>query len=634
MKIAVMLGGVGFDSQQRIIKGILDKALADRNNVFIFAGEVWDHWDAAKYEVGEYNIYMLPDYSKYDGVIINEDTIHNKVIGEYMVQKIKESGTPCVSIDIDYPEFMYVEMESRKGMSAIVEHIIVKHNARNIYFISGPKNNHDGTERLEAYKEVVLSHQLPFDKNHVYYGSYTFESGKNAAIEFLKKGLSKPDAIVAANDEMAVGATIALREAGYRVPEDVIVTGYDDSVTASYHYPRITTVKRGEYDAGVTAYEMIKAVVNGEKVERSITIQGVPVYGGSCGCTHLDSLDTLKLRSDFINMRVENLWNLELIKSSAAEFTGLSSFEEFLTCLEHYIRYIDMDYFYLCTCGNEQEYNEEIDRIAAGLENPQDTTVYREKMLVPFAYEKGVVSKYGAFQKGDLLPPDCKMQREGAFYLVMPIHFQDFCYGYCIVGNYMTAIDSRYYHNFVLNLDNALETIHKQDIMRSMLKRLNVMWKNDELTGVYNRAGFRSVAYDMMKDARLQDTSIGVIFVDLDGLKKVNDHYGHEEGDVLIKAMATVLQQTIGAGEVLGRFGGDEYVILTSGCTEIAVRDEVDRIQKAITDYNLLHLHPFELSASIGFHYEANANNTELEEMIELADQDMYRVKRAKKKSR
>lgn len=634
MKIAVLLGGVGYDSQQRTINGILDKALADKNNVYIFTGEGWDYGDPTKFGSGEFNIYSLPDFSTFDGIIVNEDTIHDEMAVEKMMDKIRESGTPCVSIDVDYPEFMYIEMESRKGMSALVQHIISDHNARNIYFISGPENNHDGTERLAAYKEVMLANRLTLDKNHIFYGSYTFESGKQAVKTFLKRGLSIPDAIVAANDEMAVGATIALRDAGYRVPEDVIVTGYDDSVIASYHYPRITTVKRGEYEAGVFAYEKIKAAVEGKDVERVTIIEGVPVYGGSCGCAHLESLDTLRIREDFIKMRVDNLWNLEMLKSSAGEFTGLSNFTEFLACLERYIRYVDLDYFYLCTCGSEEEYFEEIDAIAAGEKITKDSSAYQDTIWVPFAYERGEVNSYGPISRSDLLPQDSKMQKEGAFYLIMPVHFQDYCYGYCVAGNFRAAIESRFYHNFVLNLDNAMESIRKQDLMKGMLKRLNVMWKNDELTGVFNRAGFRSNAQDVMKDARLQDSSVGVIFVDLDGLKKVNDEFGHEEGDVLIKAMASVMSQTIGSGEVLGRFGGDEFVVLIAKCSEKDLQNEIARIQTAIDNFNMLNMHPFELSASVGYHFETDANKTELEDLIELADQEMYKIKRAKKASR
>lgn len=61
----------------------------------------------------------------------------------------------------------------------------------------------------------------------------------------------------------------------------------------------------------------------------------------------------------------------------------------------------------------------------------------------------------------------------GSFYIIMPIHFQEHCYGYCVVRDYRPAFEGRFYQNFILNLDNAMEMIRKQDMMKAMLQRLN-----------------------------------------------------------------------------------------------------------------------------------------------------------------
>ena len=473
MKIAVLLGGISYDSQKRTINGILDRALLDMANVYIFACDGWKYEVPAKYEKGENNIYRLPDFTKYDGVIMNTDTIRVPDVVKEITTKIGEAGIPCVDLNDESPYFMHVEMENRNGIEEIIDHLVTRHSAASIFFISGPANSRDANLRLSAYKDALAAKYVPWNEDQIYYGDYSYESGKRAIKRFLEEAHVKPDAIVAANDEMAVGAILALKEAGYRVPEDVMVTGYDDSEIAAYSYPRLTTVRRGEYEAGQIAYEKIVAAIQGEDVEAHTIIRGHAMFSESCGCADWRDTDAAQMRENYMKQNVRAHQEMEIIKNSSVEFTGLVDTEEFLASLEQYIRDIGIEYFYLCTCGSLDDYHRELERIANGQERGRDASVYSAEIWVPFAYERGEVRSHGAFHKSMLLPEECAMKRSGAFYIIMPLHFQDHCYGYCVARDYRPAFEGQFYQNFILNLDNALETIRKQDMMKAMLKRLN-----------------------------------------------------------------------------------------------------------------------------------------------------------------
>ena len=473
MKIAVLLGGISYDSQKRTINGILDKAILDRANIYIFTCDGWKYEVPAKYEKGEYNIYKLPDFTQYDGVILNTDTIHEPDIVKEIADRVSEAGIPCVDLNVDNPYFMHVEMENRNGVEEIVQHLITQHNAANICFVSGPADSHDANIRLQAYKDTMAANHIEWNEEHIYYGDYSYEGGQSAVRKFLDEAHLKPDAIVAANDEMAVGAVLALKEAGYRVPEDVMVTGYDDSDIAVYCYPRLTTVRRGEYEAGQIAYDKIVAVIRGEEVEDNTVIQGRAMFAESCGCADWRDTDASQMRENYMKQQVKAYQEMEIIKNSSVEFTGLVEIDDLLETLEQYIHDIGIEYFYLCTCGSLDNYYKELERIAGGEGRGRDASVYSDEIWVPFAYERGEVNSYGGFHKSMLLPEECAMKRAGAFYIIMPIHFQDHCYGYCVAGDYRQAFEGRFYQNFILNLDNAMETIRKQDMMKAMLQRLN-----------------------------------------------------------------------------------------------------------------------------------------------------------------
>ncbi len=157
MDIAVLLGGAGFDSQKRTINGILESAIPDGGNVYIFAGDGWSYGELSAYEVGEYNIYRLVDFSKYDGVIVNLDTIHDGEVVEEVMQGIREAGVPCVSLNIEWDGAVCIKMENEKGIRALLEHLIKEHQAKTISYVSGPCDNQDAKERLDAFRETMTT---------------------------------------------------------------------------------------------------------------------------------------------------------------------------------------------------------------------------------------------------------------------------------------------------------------------------------------------------------------------------------------------------------------------------------------------------------------------------------------------
>ncbi len=631
MNIAVLMGGVGFDTQKRMINGILDSALPEGTNVYIFTCDGWYYASRFKYENGEYNIYNLPDFTKYDGVITNLETIHDVKIREALIDRIRKAGVPCVSMVVRIDGLINIWMENESGIHAIVEHLVEEHHVRKIFYLSGPVESQDAGERLDAYKKASEQFRLEWDDRMVAYGDYTYKSGIQAVKEMLQKDMPLPDAVMAANDDMAVGAVLALKEAGYKVPEDILVTGYDNSSIAQLNHPRLTTVRRGEYAAAEIAYKTLMEAIRGEKPQTEHIVYGRPLFSQSCGCDKKQSYTHAELQEMYVRKSVEVDDNLELLKCCAAEFTGLETFDDFKECVQQYIRLLAPDYFYLCMCGSIENYFDELERMAEGKERERDETVYTEDIWVPLAYENGVFSSYDGFPKNELLPPSCKSGNQGDFYLVMPLHHQEYCFGYCVVGNYRPALEGRFFRHFILSLDNALETVRRQDTMNAMLGRLSKMWLYDELTGVNNRAGYNKFAPRILEEAQKKQLPIAVIFADMDGLKKVNDLYGHEEGDAYIKAMANILEHNRRHGELLARYGGDEFVIVLNGYSEDGIREYIDKIRNAIGQYNARYTRAYKLDASIGYFLEMDAEKASLELLVELADKNMYQIKREKK---
>jgi len=152
----------------------------------------------------------------------------------------------------------------------------------------------------------------------------------------------------------------------------------------------------------------------------------------------------------------------------------------------------------------------------------------------------------------------------------------------------------------------------------------------DELTGLNNRRGFFWQANQQFKILQRIQMFCCILFVDIDGLKQINDSLGHEVGDRMILDTAQLLKQTFRDSDIIARLGGDEFVILVH--VQSRNTDEIyPRLQANINRFNQEHNYPYQLSISVGVSQSVLNENVSLEQLIEEADKLMYEDKRAKR---
>jgi len=627
MDIAVLLAGLRFDSQQKIVSGVLNKALQDDANVYIFTCDI--ETEATKgYDDGEHNVFSLVQLDAYDGVILHGDSIRRRDLVDKLVREINAVHLPAVSFNSKHSGFMCVESENFYGIYQLVHHLVKNHGVRRINYISGPKSSSDAQDRLDAYKIALGENKIPYEEQRVYYGDWYTESGAGAMEYFLQADEEVPEAIVAANDEMALGAFYVLEELGYRIPEDVLITGYDNALVGKYHYPRLTSVKRPEEAMGELAYQMLKAKKNGESVDENKSLMCQPVYAGSCGCAERRVEDTKILRRRYVKEKNHVSTFSNIIRFSAADFTGAETDEALFKVIAYYAQKMKLQEFYLCMCEEEESEEE----VYSGIKKVDESRKeYTDRMHIPLMCRNGVFSSHGSFPRKDLLPKEYTEGRKRTFYTVVPLHYQEYCYGYFVLVNNRLQIDSDLFQLFLININNALENIREKRLLNRMINQLDKMWIYDTLTGVFNRAGFFKFSAAVIDEARRRKHIAFIVFLDLDGLKQINDRYGHDEGDKYIKAIAEVLGKVRRHGELLMRYGGDEFVILAQGERDGDAERYVERVYAEMEKYNVLTENQFQLRASIGYTLLNLEKDVDIHEAIDAADQEMYKVKKRKK---
>lgn len=168
------------------------------------------------------------------------------------------------------------------------------------------------------------------------------------------------------------------------------------------------------------------------------------------------------------------------------------------------------------------------------------------------------------------------------------------------------------------------ERKHAEEALRSISFK-------DELTGLFNRRGLLKSATRYFDFARRQKESLLLIFIDLDGMKRINDEFGHNEGDNALVNTAAILRSSFGEKDIIARLGGDEFTVLVtdSGTTS---EQAVTRLNENLESFNREHQLGYKLSFSVGVAALDPGHMTCFDELLEKADQTMYEQKRRKKR--
>lgn len=170
-----------------------------------------------------------------------------------------------------------------------------------------------------------------------------------------------------------------------------------------------------------------------------------------------------------------------------------------------------------------------------------------------------------------------------------------------------------------------VELEHARMEVRALLEQATT----DELTGLLNRRGFRGLAESELRRARDDQQPLTLVYIDVDGLKALNDQYGHEAGNALLIETATLLRAAFRATDIVARLGGDEFVVLSHGFhgDGVAIRHRIAQMSRVL---HRSGTQSREISLSAGVVLAEPSTTPALDELLDRADKAMYVIKHAK----
>jgi diguanylate cyclase (GGDEF)-like protein/PAS domain S-box-containing protein len=169
--------------------------------------------------------------------------------------------------------------------------------------------------------------------------------------------------------------------------------------------------------------------------------------------------------------------------------------------------------------------------------------------------------------------------------------------------------------------------------LKKMEEELRALTLTDSLTGLYNRRGFLTFAEQHLKIANRMKSRIYMLYADLDNLKRINDTFGHQEGDTALKETAKLLEETFRESDIISRIGGDEFVVMPIKDAEENVAAITARLGHNLKRYNAREDRKYSLSVSVGITFYDPDQPITVEELLHRCDKLMYKEKTGKKNS-
>lgn len=619
--IAFVLACFSNDEQVRIIKKVAEECKNYQCKVMFFS-TITDFYFDDLIDAGEKNIFDLISVERFDAIVLMSESFKQDKEQLALVKRANAAGVPIFAIDKCFAGCINLTFDYGNCFREIVEHMVEVHGFKTINFMGGMPGNSYSEERLEIYRDVLEKNGIPYDEKRVFYG-YFWEDPTLLAMEQMFEdiadGMSMPEAIICANDVMALTVINFLRKKGYRVPEDVAVSGFDAIELEKYSNPRLTTGVYNIEDMIQTCLRMITQE-NTEIREHAVPIYNTMQIGHSCGC---DGVEACHITDEMRKLKAEVHLLMKYqseVNQMVANYGNLENLETLARAIPDYMSLLRYEHFWI---GFEDTFTGMMgiaDKVHLEVSEGPDKNVgvlhYESGQI------QGALKDWCIMSQSEVIPGRDEFFEENDYVMVTVLHIKGTKVGYAAISFDMSQFNFLAYNPFLTNLRHMLELQKSQrQIMR--------IYERDQLTNLYNRSGFYKKVQRILDDK--EEKELSVIFIDMDGLKKVNDTYGHAEGDEALQAIGKIIEAST-AGEITARNGGDEFLIAFAGSETGKRAEEIrDLIIQGLDAYNQTSTKEYVLSASIGV-FTDNIRNHTLDYFLKQADDKMYIEKSRHKK--
>lgn len=603
------------------------------------------------FEYRHHAIKELINKNNIDGAIFSSGALCSYIEkDEFKKDLDRITPLPIVNIGLEISGYSYVSSNTNTAFKNNITHLITKHKKSKFLLLTSHNSNYDSAERKKCFYEVIEKFNIPKESVKEINAEFNRGKAKEKISIYLEKNGLDFECIICLNDSMAFGAIEYLTEKNYSIPNDIIVTGFDNSIRATFSIPTLSTIDPQISKQGFEAGKIINKLFLANSGPSYAIVDAKEKYRVSCGCISKNNLfdDYIDNNNQIKQFSKDDIYKIvhlhpqsanqelyilhRLIQSSLT----VANQDQLFKLMPNYIKHSSLKGIaifsyekpikYLSTRKNfnmpkkvKRIFSYEIDNNILNLDieyfNPLTNAIPNKTFKKE--YKKLIIYSLfeGNYQYG---------------YIVATLGDKDFLFYEVLLEHFGKEITSAIKLSYEQIANSKLESKNTKLIKHS--SKLDTLSITDELTQIYNRRGFMSLATKSIKIAVNNNRSGMIIFCDMDGLKIINDTYGHESGDKAIIMQTEILQESIRSTDIIGRLGGDEFAIAAEGMTQEGFEKFKKKIIEKTKIVNKKYNEKFEVSMSLGA-AEYSKDNFDIDKLLSIADKELYKEKAIKHKN-
>lgn len=568
-KIAIFGAGWGEAVVEEFVNGIMHGFKDVRTDLYFFMCYATPY-NQPDVKTGELNIFNLPNLSDFDGAIIYGNSLDFEGIFEALNERCNMAGIPTVCTGKRGHDICYIGADNASGTVSMVNHLLDVHHLKDFFFIAGSKDNADSEERRIALIDTLNTHGLSLSEDHCHFTEWAPEAAEELIVKLHNEGAKMPEVFVCANDILAMATVNSLANCGYKVPDDIKVTGFDHEFFSRIYDPAISSVDQSVFDKGVACAEVLVNSFVGipSPSEQIVPCKFIPLE--SCGCTNALNFDAIRrqgCKSIFTDHMKDSTLEGDLTRLENTIMSG----QTYDDIRGNFARMFSSPNGYIGPSLHvvlEPLYGKSIANSSRKLR----VNGYSRVMDAVFSMENYNITSCSNFDSSKLVP-QVEETGKNRFFLFLPLHDGLDNLGYMILCDDPHKISN---YNRLSKYANRLNMILSKYRQQLTLNRLNAQLKElsetDPLTHVKNRSAFES--HEASVNARIKSNdkpSFAIVMFDINNLKPINDQFGHDAGDDYIIECCRMICDAFKRSPVY-RIGGDEFLAFLSD-NDYAERD-------------------------------------------------------------
>ena len=556
-------------------------------------------------------VYKTIQYDLFSAILIIYPTIHDDQLVSEIVQGAQEHQVPVICVGAELPGCWSIVNDFEQSFKSLLRHVIVDHGARDTFFIAGIKDEPDSEGRFRCYREVLEELGLPFRESQMAYGNYWSPPAREIVRKLIRSREKLPRAIFCANDTMAVAVCDTLKENGLRIPEDVIVTGFDASPVAWLVRPNLTTCGEDSAALARQTVDLIRCLLAGGEPPRRITHPYRAVLSESCGCPAEKNapfdVAAVFRKAEMLNTHENDLfYKVELMIAQ-------KDLDSFLKLVSQSI-----------LPGSAIYLNRRFPDIYEGIDLFDDT-IGDELLAVPFREPDQPLAVTPCTLQS-LHPQEGNAPAATVFNVIRA--------GTVVCGFYAARTDDLNRDiqlikrvSDILNLVFAIQLGNTRQQM--LITHLDNSLYLDAVTGLNNLKGLSRWFDSYCREPENHRLPLALSVWCINRYSYIYENYGMNDTEEIARLVGGRLSSVYAGALLVARISDDQFAVVSSAANEPELSRGIDR---AARDF-LTHIESWNAASSKQYYVEVNCGstrmeapweNTTLENLIHLALGEMY----------